>query len=475
MESTLVDRGPFRRAALRSYILRMSAPNPKGILDDVVADVLRQQGFDLEEDPRSIYEPQQLYTALSRYATRWSEFEKFDEHLEEGFRKAYKIFAKPKHRQCLSILTDAQVQKKALKMSKSSGLPLMTSKAESLTYSFNREWQVRHGEKHPNPCVAYKRTQKGNKTRLVWGYPLEMTIMESRFARPLIDQFKSMETPMAFGMTKAELGARLHRYFEDQPGTTICLDFSKFDSTISQHMVRYAFRILATWFDDKDKQEFGWKTVVDYFVHTPIVMPDGHLYTGKTHGVPSGSYFTQMIDSVVNVAVMYALKSKFKLSFSLRQLLVLGDDVILKHLGHYSLKRMADYLSTFGLVLHDDEKTVVGQVHFLGATWMKGKPDAPVGELVSKASWPESFRVHGSNPYADAIGVLRSYACNYLSAIRFLPSSSRSRVWTVDKPPTYCENLPTSFLSGSEKFFEEEYAHFRSNSCEKTLSYRLLL
>jgi hypothetical protein len=144
----------------------MSTANPHVVFDDFVAEILEQQGFCWEEDPRSVYDPQQLYDALQRYATNWDQFNKLDEHLEFGFRMAYKIFAKPKDYDCIEPLSDEEVIKKALKMGKSSGLPLMTSKAESLIYSFNREQQIRQGIKAPNPCVGYKRTQKGNKLDL---------------------------------------------------------------------------------------------------------------------------------------------------------------------------------------------------------------------------------------------------------------------------------------------------------------------
>lgn len=472
----LVNRGPFRRAALKSYVSQMSSPNPKVVHDDFVAEILEQQGFVWEDNPRSVYDPSQLYSALERYATDSEENHHWSDELEFGFRMAFKIFAKPKSHDLLSPLTDAQVTLQALKLNKSSGLPLMTTKAEALQYSFDREVQVRKGLKAPNPCVAYKRTQKGNKTRLVWGYPLEMTIMEARFARPLIDQFKKRSTPMAFGMSKCELGARLHRYFEDQKGHTICLDYSKYDTCVSAEMIRRAFVILATWFSREDQVELGWSTMVSYFIHTPIVMPDGCLYTGKNHGVPSGSYFTQLVDSIVNVALCYALKKRFKLTFSQKQLYVLGDDVILKHEGNFSLPKMAEFLKKHGMILHDDEKTVIDSVHFLGAVWDKGKPDAPLAELLSKAVFPENFRNYGGQPRIGAENVLRSYACSYKSAYAIIPTSHYSNLWWLDKPRYLQEDADPRWMSGSDKFFEEEYSLLRSKrQCESKISLRFML
>lgn len=449
----LEDMGPFRRKSLKRYLSQMNTPNPKGVFDDHVAEIIEQQGFNWEEDPRSIYDPQQLYTALERYATEWDDYEFMDDDLRSGFGMAYKIFAKPKNLAPLPVLTDDQVISKALKLSKSAGLPMMTSKAQSLVYSFDRESQIRLGLKAPNPCVAYKRTQKGNKTRLVWGYPLEMTIMEARFARPFIDQMIKMRTPMAFGLTKCDLGAYIHRYVVEGDGRIVAMDYSKYDTTLSKTMIRAAFRIIASWFREEDLKRLGWRTIVNYFVYTPIVMPDGHLYKGKAHGVPSGSYFTQVVDSICNVALCYALASHFHFNLSKRSLFVLGDDVLMSCEGSVDLEEWAKYLAKYGMTLNV-QKTLLDRAHFLGAFWDKGKPDVPIQELVNKAVFPENYRYYGGQPHEGADAVLRSYASNYLSAIRLLPTVRSGDVRAIDVGRSM--QVDPKHLTGSDKYLLEE-------------------
>jgi len=469
----IVNRGPFRRAALKPYISQMSKPNARPVFDDFVAGVLEHQGFSWEEDPRSIYDPQQLYTALDRYASQWASYEHLDDALEFGFRKAFHHFAKPKHMKPLMCLNDSEALRGALKLSKSAGLPTMKSKRDSLTYAFDREFQIRAGSKAPNPCVAYKRTQKGNKTRLVWGYPLEMTIMEARFARPLIEQFLCLETPMAFGQGKIVTGARIHRYCVEGKGTTVCLDYSKYDTTLSKTMIQQAFRILSTWFTKEQRDQLGWDIVVGYFIGTPIVMPDGNLYTGKDHGVPSGSYFTQMIDSIVNVALCYALSWKFHFKIAHDSLQVLGDDVIMNVVGDVDVASWRAYLlKEFGLLLHDDEKTLVGEAHFLGAYWTKGKPDVPIQELVNKAVFPEKFRNYEGKPDSGARDVLASYASGYLSAHRFLPTGLR----VEPRARNLSFHTDFRFLSGSDKYLSEakEQLIHKTSTGFSSLTTRLL-
>jgi len=474
----LQDCGPFRRRQLSSYLSQMSEPSTHVVFDDHVASILELQGFQWDEDPRSIYEPEQLYASLRRYATDWNDFECLDEHLKYGFSAAYKIFARPKGCDCLPALTTLEVVSQALKLSKSSGIPMMTTKAESLTYSVDREVQVRQRLKAPNPCVAYKRTQSGNKTRLVWGYPLEMTIMEARFARPLIDQFKRRRSPMAFGMSKTELGAIIHRYVVDSPGKIVALDYSGFDTTISKTMIKQAFRILGTWFTEEDCAEYGYNDLVSYFIRTPIVMPDGHLYRGKEHGVPSGSYFTQLVDSIVNVALCYALASRFNFKFNNASLLVLGDDSIMNvtH-GDVDLIAWANYLEGFGLKLNID-KSHIDEPHFLGAYWLRGKPDADLRILVNKAAFPENFRVYELTPRAGAEAVLRSYASSYLSAYVLLPMGNRRYESRTLDFPSSDEVINPTHLSGSDRFLLEESKLGREEQPKSyipTLSLRMLM
>lgn len=475
----IIDCGPFRRRSLKGYLSQMSTPNPHVVFDDHVAQIIEQQGFTWDEDPRSVYDPEQLYASLRKYATDWNEFETSDSHLQYGFRVAYKIFSKPKDLPCIQVLSDDQIISQALKLNKSSGLPMMLKKADSLSYSFDREAQVRQGIKAPNPCVAFKRTQVGNKTRLVWGYPLEMTIMESRFARPLIDKLIRTNSPMAFGMSKTELGAKLHRYLVDEPGEIVALDYSGFDTTVSKLMIKQAFRILATWFSEGDLEEYGYGRIVSYFISTPIVMPDGHLYRGKDHGVPSGSYFTQLVDSIINVMLSYSLASRFDFSISREGLYVLGDDAIMNiESGNIDLKAWEEYLLTFGLKLNLN-KTVVGKPHFLGAIWNRGKPDVEdISSLVNKAIFPETFRVYELTADAGAKEVLRSYASTYLSGQRLLPPDGfRLCMRTLDFPDPR-EVVNPHHLSGSDRYLLEQSKKGRFDvrkAYYSTLSLRILL
>lgn len=448
----IVCRGKYRRAKLDGYIQTMSTPDDKVLWNTTVAHILEEQGFYIKEDPRSIYDPSQLYTALERYSPKYDTFvNQSDPHLKQGIAMAWSVYSKPKDRNYLKVLRTFDELSVATKGEKFAGLPSMGKKRDDIVYALDREKQVKDGIKTPSPCLAGKRTQRGNKTRLVWMYPYEMTLMEARFARPLIDTFLDRRTTMAFGMTKVEIGALVDSISFHSNGRPVAMDYSKFDSSIPSYLIKQAFKILSTWFSPEDRKEFGYEIVEKYFLHTPIVMPDGNLYTGKKHGVPSGSYFTQMIDSIVNTILLGSMSSAHQLGLQWKKMLVLGDDVLICMINP-KLEEIRAYLLTFGIVLNL-EKTKF-EPHFLGATWNFGKPTRRLDELLSMAVQPETFKHMGDTDKErrfNGLSLLMNYSSTYVNAWRMLNGIVRvprhMNLWDLKIEPKY--------MSGSDRFFVE--------------------
>lgn len=422
MLSEFKNCGKYRRAKLNAYTSQMASKRTEPIYDDRVASILKEQGFIWKDDNASYYDPELLFEALERYSPSKDTFiDKNNAHLRAGMKMAYKIFARRKHLPVLKPLSSVDELYYAMNPETSAGLPNLGSKKDDFWYALDREQQVLLGKKAPSPCLAGKRSQSGKKVRLVWMYPMEMTLMESRFARPLIDEFLISRTTMAFGYMKWELGALVDSISNEMGGEVVAMDYSKFDSSISSYLIKQAFSILATWFDPEDLEKYGWSKIIEYFIYTPIVMPDGNLYRGKKHGVPSGSYFTQLIDSIVNTILIGAISHKFKLGIHWTRFLVLGDDVIISFDNARQLMpEIASFLKEFGITLNLEKQKF--ESHFLGAYWYHGKPFRDFEELKTKAVYPESFRNYQASK-SDTTGpwnVLYSYASQYYNGWKLL-------------------------------------------------------
>lgn len=157
------------------------------------------------------------------------------------------------------------------------------------------------------PCMAGVRNQicakETNKPRLTWVYPMEVTMIEATFALPLFKKLKRCSL-LAWDIEWHNGG--LPRMCNKMPlrNAYFGTDVSHFDASCLESRIRRAFSLLRSFLDLQSKQEKNaWKFVVNYFVNTWIVMYDNAYLTD--HGVPSGSYFTQIIDSLLNAAAVF--------------------------------------------------------------------------------------------------------------------------------------------------------------------------
>lgn len=367
------------------------------IVEGTVLRALHAQGFSLnpEVDNKSVYKPQAMFDALHKYAKPMSFSPDYN-----IWRQAYDLTVKAfvtsnKVKQAKDVMSIMS----AVKGEKSSGAPEFSLKKDVSDKDYLRMLRWLDGAKKPDPCVAYHRVQHGSqgpKNRLVWGYPQSITMAESSFARPLINHYLSIRCPMAIGMHRHKLSARM---------VSLCnchakygLDFSGFDSSISAKLIDMAFSVLAKQVDWSKSSKSDWEKIENYFIHTPILMPDGHVYT-KHRGVPSGSYFTQMIDSVVNYfAIQYATISLFGYAVHLDKLLVLGDDSLFSLPKAISLEHYKRVLLTLGLTVNAD-KSVLSlddePVHFLGHIWKHGLVDRDPIDIAKRMAFPEK---HSDEP-----------------------------------------------------------------------------
>lgn len=408
----------YQRRSAVSTIAQMASP--KGlIVEGRILSVLRKQGFDLDphRDNKSVYDPLALFPNLERYGYSSAEGKVDDEVFERAVALTFKAFCKPSSCDDLEPLELNERLFASVKADRSSGAPEFLRKADTFQRDLSRAKRialdVASGVKSSAPpCTAYHRIQhgaEGPKTRLVWGYPQAMTLLEACFARPLIDQFLAIKSPMAFGLQKFELGARLVRI--GNLGINYAIDFSKFDASISPRLISIAFRILETWFDFDKDQLAVWDKVINYFIHTPILMPDGYVWM-KHQGVPSGSYFTQMVDSIINYLVIQYVMLKTS-GEAATNCLVLGDDSVFSSTHWVSLSDIASHAKSLGLTVNVEKSGRFRQgesVTFLGHEWKHSLVDRPIEDVAKRLCFPERW-----SPEDDDVKRINSRLLGYLS------------------------------------------------------------
>lgn len=188
------------------------------------------------------------------------------------------------------------------------------------------------------------------KVRAVWSYPATVTFGEAVFALPLIEAYQKLGcSPLAYGYeTAVGDAARIIR--ECKGEYNYALDFKSFDKTVPSWLIDIAFDILTLNLDFCEYRDWGvadarrsyqmFRYIIDYFKNTRIRLCSGERFI-KRGGVASGSYFTQLIDSIVNyiLIVWLCLRLTGRLPKYAR---VLDDDSIFASDKLFDLVRAQD-------------------------------------------------------------------------------------------------------------------------------------
>lgn len=342
------------------------------------------------------------FAGLRNYAATTDGFGPFtSESYKAAIRSVYRS-AGAQGRGKLPLTVDEVVEKNILRNSYA-GAPLFRSNSDVLAQGTRLARGIIDGKRGFDPYVFGRRVQPGSagpKTRLVWMAPLPTTIVGTRYSKRVMEAL-SRKRPFVWGTKGFERGAIVSE-LETRFQYVYSLDFSKFDSTVPARMIDDAFRVARTHLDLDSKEMDVWRRYVNDFIHSRIIAPDGNVYQ-KHKGVPSGSAFTSVIDSIVNlilVSYMWHRLTGHELPHD--RVLVMGDDVIIGSNTRLEKSQLASAASELGFALSvektdivrasDETEEYTSHVHFLGHYWLHGMPRRPVFELVQRAVLPERHR-----------------------------------------------------------------------------------
>lgn len=185
-----------------------------------------------------------------------------------------------------------------------------------------------------HPDLAWTRTQLGSyenpKIRHVWGQAFENILIEGMTAAPLIEAYRQRGKPIVVGINMYRRlpliiqGVLNPNNSPDDLRIGVGLDVKSFDASVQPWLINESFEILRqNIIFTGYMEEAAFEYSKYFYVHRPVVMPDGRMWI-KHIGVPSGSYFTQLIGSIANAIVCaYAQKKIYGQFFDTW---VLGDD-----------------------------------------------------------------------------------------------------------------------------------------------------
>jgi hypothetical protein len=253
--------------------------------------------------------------------------------------------------------------------------------------------QYKYGErKMRSPCNAAVKTivtpRTLNKFRVVWVYPVDITMAEGMFAQPLIRAYLTKHRNPYAIWYKWHKGDMHHINVQLKGNTTwMGLDYSSFDVNVPSWLIRDAFWILRQQLDFSHYELYGtptdstslpklWNQIVEYFIHTPIKCRDGKIRV-KHNGVPSGSYFTNLIDSVCNSIMTHFIL--LKLGVKYYEHYFMGDDSLIRVQPDVNLEEVSTLAEKyFGAKINPAKSEIGKYVHWLG---YKLGPQYPVVDI----------------------------------------------------------------------------------------------
>jgi hypothetical protein len=243
---------------------------------------------------------------------------------------------------------------KLLKNNTNSGLPYFTRKSK-VKSNVLKDLQRRRDKVYP--CILFTRTQEGGKTRTVWGYPIYDTIREMQYYSPLLKFQKSKTYRKALINADAvdnALTEIINKAVNNSSSsyTIVSIDFSSYDATVKSELQKVCFEYIKNQFAKQYHNDID--DIANRFNTIPLITPLG-IFEGK-HGVPSGSTFTNEVDSIAQVTI--AKESTF-LTDDLFQ--VQGDDGVYL-IQTENLDQFIECFENCGLKVNRD-KTVVSKVY----------------------------------------------------------------------------------------------------------------
>lgn len=243
---------------------------------------------------------------------------------------------------------------KLLKNNTNAGLPFYTKKGKLKTRYLDADNDYLYRN---DPCILFTRTQSGSdskgwvaKTRNVWGYPMANTINEEKFYRPLlIHQMDKMWRSALIGPSSVDRSiTRMINQAKISNKYLISIDFSSYDASVKYELQRQSFNYIKSKF--QKEYQSGVDAIFNSFNTIGLVTPDGVL--NGEHGVPSGSTFTNEVDSIAQYLV-----AKHTLLFDDSELQIQGDDGVYV-IGSNNVDLLYDVFNYAGLSVNEDKSYI---------------------------------------------------------------------------------------------------------------------
>lgn len=229
------------------------------------------------------------------------------------------------------------------------------------------------------------------KSRLVSMVDIYQVMAETIYAKPL-QEWLGYRDWYAGGKDDQQINGIITKYVaRGRYATTI--DYSNYDQSIPSWLIHKAFNIIKSAFQCGHFDNELFEIVKMDFICKVFIDGEGRLvYADK--GVPSGSMFTQIVDSIINRLMIKTYM--YSRGITCDHMIIMGDDNLIFTEEKLDLEDLSNYLnSMFGIVVHPEKCKQVERFQdpeFLSRYWTLQGCDRCIEVLYSKLLYPERYR-----------------------------------------------------------------------------------
>lgn len=208
------------------------------------------------------------------------------------------------------------------------------------------------------PSVVGTRVQANGtdkpKQRIVWMFPHSVSLYEQRYIKPIVNAVNELPH---FAFVDLEITRdEVHSWVKEAVQNNYTMwsfDASSYDQSINRELIQLAFGIIKVWFGNRTKEsEMELTQLEEYFSTSGLLTPDG-IKQGRNGKVPSGSGFTNIIDTLVNLIVQYYIAEV--LGLDMLHVKAQGDDAIVIFRNTVNIDQLSEVAKTVGITVNPEK------------------------------------------------------------------------------------------------------------------------